>query len=102
MLRHVVMWRIAPEKVPAGVSSAEVAASLASDLRALVGQIPQIVTLTAGPNCVAAEGNWDLGLVVDVEDEGALQAYATHPAHLKVVESIRAVVSDRAAVDFQI
>ena len=102
MLRHVVMWKIAPEKVPSGSTSGQVAESLAASLRALVGEIPQILSLTAGENCVAAEGNWDLGLVVDVEDEDALRAYATHPQHLLVVEKIKALVAARAALDYDI
>ncbi len=52
------------------------------------------------PNSVNAEDIWVFGLVVDFETEEDMQAYAVHPAHLEVVRQIRAVVSERAAVDF--
>lgn len=100
MIRHVVMWAIDQEKLDDGQTIPEVAAALTADLRALTETVPGIRSLTAGPNCVAADGNWDMGLVVDFDNEDDLQAYAIHPAHMDVVVKIRAVVAARAAVDF--
>ncbi len=100
MLRHVVMWKIASGAIAPGKTPEDVAESLAVKLRELKDTVPGIIALHAGPDCMGLKGNWDLGLVVDVEDEEALKAYAVHPAHLEVVQQIRQVVSERAAVDF--
>ena len=100
MLRHVVMWKISGELIGSGLRREDVAQTLSDALADLVGVVPGIISLTVGPNCVNAEGNWDFGLVVDFETEEDMQAYAVHPAHREVVKQIRAVVSERAAVDF--
>ncbi|WP_099332558.1 Dabb family protein [Actinomyces minihominis] len=101
MLRHVVMWKISADKLGSNAVREDVAERLSAELRALVGVVPGIIDLQAGPNCMNDEENWDFGLVVDFEDEEALRNYAVHPAHLEVVKQIRAVVSARVAVDFK-
>ena len=96
-LRHVVAWKLAAED--AGTRAAQ-AREIADRLHALVGVVPTIGALTAGPNVI--EGNWDVALVVDFADAAGLDAYAVHPDHQAVVAYVRSVVSDRVAVDFQL
>lgn len=101
MIRHVVVWKISDDAA-VGRTKEEIAEELTLALGALPIKIPSIRGLIAGPNCVEAEGNWDLGLIVDFPNQEALNEYAVHPAHLKVVEKIKAVVSARAAIDLEI
>ncbi len=96
-VRHVVAWEIGVDD-PA--LKAEAIQSLAERLEALVGQIPGLIALTAGENCVPLAGNWDMALVADLEDVEALGAYAVHPAHLEVAKDLKAVATARVAVDF--
>ncbi|MEQ6899075.1 Dabb family protein [Microbacterium sp. KR10-403] len=96
-LRHVVSWKMAATDA---ATRADHAREIAERLNALVGVVPTIGTLTAGPNVV--DGNWDVALVADFADKAALDAYAVHPAHQEVVAYVRSVVADRVAVDFEL
>ncbi|MBN9153599.1 MAG: Dabb family protein [Microbacterium sp.] len=96
-LRHVVAWKLAADDESTRVAQAR---EIADRLRALVGVIPSIGTMTVGPNII--EGNWDVALVADFADRDALDAYVVHPVHQDVVAYVRSVVSDRVAVDFEL
>lgn len=102
MIRHVVMWKVSEGALAADETKGQVVKRLTDALNALVETVPGVAALNAGPNCVDAEGNWDMGLVADFETQADLDAYAIHPLHQEVVTQIRAVVSARACVDFEV
>ncbi len=97
-LRHVVAWRLATDDE---ALRAEQARNISDDLLALRGVVPEILDLHVGPDVVGG-ANWDVALVADFADAAALDAYATHPEHQRVVAYVRSVVSDRVAVDFEV
>jgi len=98
-LRHVVMWRMAAED--AGERAAH-AAEAAARLLALEGVVPSIRAISAGPNVLYPDANWDLVLVADFDDVAGLDAYQVHPAHQDVVAYVKSVVASRAAVDIEL
>ncbi|MGB4778483.1 Dabb family protein [Microbacterium sp.] len=98
MIRHVVAWKLKTQD--AGERTAQ-AQKIADDLSALRGVVPSIIDISVGPDVVGG-ANWDVALVADFADAAALDEYQTHPAHLAVVGYVRSVVSDRAAVDFEL
>ncbi|MDR6867220.1 hypothetical protein J2Y69_001821 [Microbacterium resistens] len=98
-LRHVVMWRMASEDPSEREAHA---AEAAARLLALEGVVPEIRSISAGPNVAYLDANWDLVLVADFEDVAALDAYQVHPAHQEVVAYVRSVVASRAAVDIEV
>ncbi|MCS5715595.1 Dabb family protein [Herbiconiux sp. CPCC 205716] len=99
MIRHVVAWKVAAtEPASAALAAAEIT-RLLSSLPALV---PSISSLTVGPNMAYFESNWDVVLVADFETLADLDAYQVHPEHQAVVPQIKALVSQRAAVDFEL
>lgn len=102
MIRHVVMWKVSEDALGEDETKEQAVRRLAGSLNALVEKVPGVVALSAGSNCVDADGNWDMGLVADFENQADLDAYAVHPLHLEVVAQIRAVVSARACVDFEV
>ena len=97
MLKHVVAWKVADAPSPEGQKTI---ASIVAGLESLVGVVPSIRALSVGPSVVTGPNHWDLGLVVDFDDEAGLKAYQVHPEHQKVAAHIRSVVSEQAAVDF--
>lgn len=97
--RHVVLWRIGIDDI---VLREQAIRGLADRLEALVGIVPGLISATASANTVPVEGNWDMALVADFEDEEALAAYNVHPDHLEVAKDIRAAATARAAADFPI
>ncbi len=97
MLKHVVCWKIADAASPEGL---ERIASIVAGLESLVGTVPSIRALSVGPSVVTGPNHWDLGLVVDFDDEAGLEAYQVHPEHQKVGAHIRSQVTAQATVDF--
>ncbi|CAN7397327.1 Dabb family protein [Microbacterium sp. LjRoot45] len=98
-LRHVVAWKLAAEDEEV---RAEQAAEVAARLRSLVGVVPSIRELSAGPNAAYAHANVDVAVVIDFDDVQGLDDYQTHPAHQEVAAYIRSVVAGRMAVDFEV
>jgi hypothetical protein len=99
MIRHIVLWKLLAKD--AATRSANVSTIVAA-LSALPALIPEIKTLAVGPNVANHPSNWDLGLVVDYASMAHLDRYRNHPEHLKVVEIVRPLVSQRASLDFEI
>ena len=97
MLKHVVSWKIADAASPEGQRKI---ASIVAGLESLLGTVPSIRALSVGPSVVTGPNHWDLGLVVDFDDEAGLEAYQVHPQHQKVGAQIRSQVSAQATVDF--
>ena len=97
MLKHVVSWKIADAASPQGQKQIE---SIVAGLESLVGVVPSIRALSVGPSIVTGPNHWDLGLIVDFDDEAGLEAYQVHPEHQKVGAHIRSLVSGQAVVDF--
>jgi hypothetical protein len=97
MLKHVVCWRIADADSAEGQEKVE---RIVSALQSLVGTVPSIRGLSVGPTVVTGPNHWDLGLIVDFDDEAGLEAYQVHPEHQKVGAYIRSVVREQATVDF--
>lgn len=99
MLRHIVSMKLAGGTAD---GRAKNAADLTEALNNLVGQVDQIRALTVASNIVARPGNWDLILIVDLDNAVDLELYREHPEHVKVAELIARVVAERCAVDFPV
>ena len=93
MLTHVVLIKL---------TDPSLADHLAGLLNGLDGQIPGLVSISAGADVVRSERSWDLALVTVFEGMAAMEAYQTHPAHVAVATELRAAASELAAVDFEV
>ena len=55
-------------------------------------QIPGVIDIKAGRPLPSTrpvvDSSYDVGLVMTFQDEGALQAYETHPQHVKAVKEV--------------
>jgi hypothetical protein len=76
MIRHVVSWTLLEQDA---AKKAEAASFIVAQLMSLPALIPEIVALNVAPNAVDIDGNWDLVLIGDYEDEAALKTYIGHP-----------------------
>lgn len=97
-IRHIVAWKLTTDDAE---ERAEQTGRIRRDLLALREVVPGIVDITVGSDVVGGS-NWDLAIVADFTDVAALEGYQVHPAHLEVVAYVRSVVSERAAVDFEL
>ena len=95
MIRHVFLWKVAPEADPDEVFEI---------LEALPENVPGIRRWSMGRHSGspgASGGTWDYGLVCDFDSFDALQAYSEHPFHQGVIERLLPLCSDRAVCDFE-
>ncbi len=92
MIRHVVMWRMGAEAV----------AEIAQGFRALEGRIPGARSIRVDIGDRRVEGNAALMLTIDLGDWSDLAAYYAHPAHVEIAAKVRAVATDRMALDFDL
>ena len=86
-------------------SDAERAADLSGlseRLTALVGVVPGLQSLVVKPDLGLVEGHWDVVLVSEHDDNEALEAYQSHPAHVEAGAFVRSVTNDRATVDYEL
>lgn len=96
MLTHVVMWKF---KDAEGKTKAENIDVVKENLESLLGKVPALQDIRFYKNEVTCDRNFDAMLVVKVENEQALEAYKTHPAHQAVAAYVAKVTDGRAAVD---
>ena len=94
MLNHVVMMKFKPE-----VADDQIAA-LEKMLDDLPNRIVEIHTYEFGRDVLRGERSHDFALVSLFANPEALQRYQTHPAHLKVLETLKAMCESIAVVDF--
>lgn len=99
MIKHIVMWKLKDEAE--GRGKGENASQMKVRLEALKASIPGILELEVGLQSEANEAAFDLALYSVFKDKAALAAYTGHPEHLKVVEFVRKVVTDRKVVDYE-
>jgi len=98
MVKHIVMWRLKPEAE--GQNRAENMVRLKEMLEGLNGRIPGLIRLEVGIDYIGGETSSDLVLYSELVDREALDSYQSHPEHQAVVPFVRAVTSERRAVDF--
>ena len=80
-IRHIVLFRFRP-----GTDAASVAA-LGDALDDLPSRIDEIRTYRHGADLAVTDGTWDYALVADFASVEDYRSYATHPAHLAVIEA---------------
>lgn len=97
MIRHIVMWNVR------GASREEKQANverLRTSFHSLRGRIPGLLHLEIGADTSGVDYACDVVLVSDFESQAALDAYATHPEHLRVKAEIGDMRIARHQVDY--
>lgn len=100
MVKHIVFWRL--KDFAEGRDKAANARLIKERLEALAGRIPGLLSIEVGCDFVHAETSCDLALYSELESREALDAYQAHPAHQAVIPLIRALVTERRAVDYEL
>ncbi len=99
MIQHAVMWRLID------LGAAERVAALDrfdTELRALVGVVPGLVSVALTPDVRDVESNFDVALVSIHESREALATYQAHPHHVAIGAWWGPLVAQRGAVDSEI
>jgi hypothetical protein len=94
MLTHIVIF-----KYKAGVKEADKVEHLQM-LKSLPSKIKEIRSFQVDFDILKLPRSYDLGLVAIFEDRAGLDAYTTHPEHVKVAEFGKSMTEHIASVDF--
>ncbi|HML95173.1 MAG TPA: Dabb family protein [Thermodesulfobacteriota bacterium] len=99
MIKHIVMWRL--KDFAAGASREENAKKLKESLEDLKDRVEDIKALEVGINFNSSPAAFDVVLYSEFEDRRGLDAYQNHPEHLKIVDFVGEIRTDRAVVDYE-
>ncbi len=99
MIKHIVMWRL--KDSAAGASREENAKKLKQSLEDLKDKIRDIKALEVGINFNASPAAFDVVLYSEFADREGLDSYQNHPEHLKIVDFVGEIRTDRAVVDYE-
>lgn len=95
MIVHIVMFAFKEEKKTENIAKAK------SMLEALVEKIEPLLSMEVGIDFNGSERAMDLSLISTFETKEGLDIYATHPAHLEVVDFIKEVTVASKVVDYE-
>jgi quinol monooxygenase YgiN len=99
VIRHIVMWNVrggTREEKQANVER------LARSFHSLRGRVPGLLHLEIGVDTSRFEYACDVVLVSDFESQAALDAYASHPEHLRVKRELGELRTHRHQVDYEV
>ena len=99
MIKHIVMWRL--KDFAAGATKEENAVKLKQSLEELDSVIDAISAIEVGINFNGSPAAFDVVLYSEFENREALEAYQKHPEHLKIVDFVGEIRTDRAVVDYE-
>ena len=94
MIRHVIMWKFRD-------GEEENMQKFLAALKALDGQIPEILHMEIGVNCYAANEH-QACLIADFADIAAMERYKNDPRHVAASGLCKAIRLERCAVDYEI
>jgi hypothetical protein len=97
MVKHIVMWNVrgaTPEQ------KKESAMLVKTAFESLTGKIPGLTKLEVGLDVSAVDYACDVVLYTEFESQESLDAYASHPEHLRVKQVVGDIRIARHQVDY--
>jgi hypothetical protein len=98
-MKHIVMWRLAGNTARERRANSVAVQNAFEELR---GQIPGLLELEIGIDKSEADYACDVVLYTRFQDAQSLEAYATHPAHLRVKRELGDIRTERYQVDYDL
>ena len=97
MIKHIVMWNVRGD-TPA--QKAQGIAQLQRAFEGLRGRIPGLLRLEVGVDSSGVDYACDVVLYTEFESQAALDAYGSHPEHLRVKQELGDLRIARHQVDY--
>src|SRR6478735_10369493 len=98
MIRHIVMWRVRGDTPAERLSALN---RVKTSFEGLRGRIPGMSHLAVGFDHSQVDYACDAVLVTEFDSQEALEAYASHPEHLRVRNELGDLRTARFQVDYQ-
>lgn len=93
---HIVLFKWIED------ATSEAIEAVMNGLRGMEGRIEGLLYVSCGENFSGRAQGFTHGLVTRFTDRAALDAYATHPVHVEVIEKyIKPIRSDVLALDYE-
>lgn len=97
MVKHIILWKLKDE-----YNTPEIKIGIKNGIEALVGVVPGLIEAHVQIEKLPTSKNADIMLYSTLESVEALGAYAVHPEHVKVADTlVRPFVENRACIDFE-
>lgn len=97
MIKHIVMWNVRGETAAEKAQGIE---RLRRSFESLRGRIPGLLHLEIGVDCSRIAYACDVVLYSEFESQAALDAYGSHPEHLRVRQEVGDLRVARYQVDY--
>ena len=97
MVKHIVMWNVRGET---SEQKKETAMLVKSAFESLSGKIPGLTKLEVGLDVSAVDYACDVVLYTEFESQESLDAYSSHPEHLRVKQVVGDARIARHQVDY--
>jgi quinol monooxygenase YgiN len=97
LIKHIVMWKVRGETPEQRRHNA---AQLAESFRSLSGRVPGLLRLEVGIDTSGVDYACDVVLYSEFASQAALEAYASHPEHLRVKREVGNLRIARHQVDY--
>ncbi|MDH5477029.1 MAG: Dabb family protein [Nitrospinota bacterium] len=95
MIRHIVFFKFRPQTVERDKET------LAGKLEALKDSISLIRKLQVGTDLGGKPNSYDMALDATFDSMEDVEAYAVHPEHVKVLDTIARICEATAKVDYE-
>ncbi|MCF6158601.1 MAG: Dabb family protein [wastewater metagenome] len=100
MIKHIVVWRL--KDFAKGTNKIGNAEKIKELLESLRRKIVEIQHIEVGINITGTDASSDVVLYSEFNRIEDLNAYQKHPEHMKVVQFIMEVCTERRVVDYEI
>lgn len=97
VIKHIVMWKL---RGSTSEERRQNARQLAESFHSLRGRVPGLLHLEIGIDTSCADYACDVVLYSEFASQAALEAYATHPEHLRVKREVGGLRIARHQVDY--
>lgn len=97
MIKHIVMWNVRGDTPK---RKQEAALFLKNRFETLIGRIPGLKKLEVGIDISGADYACDVVLYTEFDTVQSLEAYASHPDHLRVKQELGDSRTVRHQVDY--
>ncbi len=100
MIKHILLFKLKDEAE--GCTKAENIIKAKALVEGMNGKIPGLLKVEVGTDYSSVDDSADMALYSEFESREALQVYANHPEHTAVLPFIRAIISERHLIDYEI